>query len=102
MEYIPSWKYHKKMTRNPYPSEVQDRFIVRLPNGMREKIAEIAKANGRSMNAEIVARLEQSFKGQEGDALKSIDRFITALDEKGINALLKGLENYKKIIKQES
>lgn len=42
------------------PSRDQDKFMVRMPEGMRERIAEEAKANGRSMNAEIVARLEQS------------------------------------------
>ena len=35
--------------------------MLRFPDGMRDKIAEIAKSNGRSMNAEIIARLEQSF-----------------------------------------
>ncbi|OUM01781.1 Arc family DNA-binding protein [Variovorax sp. JS1663] len=38
-----------------------DKYIVRFPEGMRERIAEVAKANNRSMNAEIVARLESSF-----------------------------------------
>lgn len=36
--------------------------MVRLPDGMRDKIAEAAKANNRSMNAEIVARLQDSFE----------------------------------------
>ncbi|WP_257835238.1 Arc family DNA-binding protein [Burkholderia glumae] len=49
------------MEKKPYPSETQERFIVRFPDGMRDRIAEAAKANNRSMNAEIVARLEQSF-----------------------------------------
>jgi hypothetical protein len=31
---------------------------LRLPEAMRERIAELAKQNGRSMNAEIVRRLE--------------------------------------------
>lgn len=39
-----------------------DKFIVRLPDGMRDQISEAAKAANRTMNAEIVARLEWSFK----------------------------------------
>lgn len=39
----------------------QNRFLVRMPEGMRDRIADAAKANGRSMNSEIVARLESSF-----------------------------------------
>jgi hypothetical protein len=39
-----------------------DRFMLRLPDGMRDQIAESAKENGRSMNAEIVARLQSSYE----------------------------------------
>lgn len=34
---------------------------LRLPDGMRDQLKQSAEANGRSMNAEIVARLEASF-----------------------------------------
>ena len=37
-----------------------DKFIVRLPEGMRDAIRRSADAKGRSMNAEIVARLRGS------------------------------------------
>lgn len=47
--------------REPYPSETKDRFMVRLPDGMREKIKTAADAANRTMNGEIVARLEASF-----------------------------------------
>lgn len=39
-----------------------DKYIVRFPEGMRARIAELAKTNNRSMNAEIVARLQQSLE----------------------------------------
>ena len=45
------------------PSRSADQFVVRLPDGMRDLIAEAAKANNRSMNAEIVHRLDKSFEG---------------------------------------
>lgn len=48
---------NKKPPRSPQTS---DKFILRLPDGMRSEIAAEAKANGRSMNAEIVARIEAS------------------------------------------
>lgn len=38
-----------------------DKFMLRLPDGMRERIAKVAKANNRSMNAEIVYVLEAHF-----------------------------------------
>lgn len=38
----------------------QDKFVVRFPDGLRDQIADAARESGRSMNAEIVYRLEQS------------------------------------------
>lgn len=35
-----------------------DQYIVRFPDGMRDRLKANAEANNRSMNAEIVARLE--------------------------------------------
>lgn len=45
-------------------SNQADHVIVRLrvPPDLRDKIAESAKEHKRSMNADMVARLEQSFK----------------------------------------
>ncbi len=53
------------MPKKAFPSELQARFLVRLPDGMRDQIAESAKTNNRSMNAEIVARLQSTFVGQK-------------------------------------
>ncbi len=43
------------------PGRGSDQFPLRLPDGMRDRIKEAAMDNSRSMNAEIVARLEESF-----------------------------------------
>jgi len=48
-----------------YSSRTADKFVVRLPEGMRERIADVARNHHRSMNSEIIARLEQSLQ-QEG------------------------------------
>jgi len=42
-------------------SNTSEQFILRLPDGMRDRIKKEADKNGRSMNAEFVARLELSF-----------------------------------------
>lgn len=42
--------------------QTADKYILRFPDGMRDRIAEAAKTNNRSMNAEIVARLDASFE----------------------------------------
>ena len=38
-----------------------DKFIVRFPAGVRDRIATAAKQNGRSMNAEILALINAGF-----------------------------------------
>lgn len=45
------------MKEKPY------KFVVRLPMSMRDRIAESAQLYRRSMNSEIVARLQESFSG---------------------------------------
>ena len=54
-----------------YSSRTADKFVVRLPDGMRERIADVARNHHRSMNSEIIARLEQSLvqEGSLGDEL---------------------------------
>lgn len=50
-----------------YSSRTADKFVVRLPDGMREKIAEVARTHHRSMNSEIISRLERSMLEDVGD-----------------------------------
>ena len=47
-----------------------DQFPLRLPDGMRDRIKESAEAAGRSMNAEIVLRLERSLFLDSADAVR--------------------------------
>lgn len=50
------------MSRSDFPSGRLDQFSCRLPDGLRDNIKEAAGRNGRSMNSELIARLEQSFE----------------------------------------
>lgn len=47
------------------PSRAADKYILRLPDGMRDSIRERAAANRRSMNAEIVHYLDCALSVQE-------------------------------------
>lgn len=42
------------------PSRGSDQFVVRFPEGMRDHLKRMAERYGRSMNAEILYRLEES------------------------------------------
>jgi len=52
-------------------SRTADKFVVRLPDGMRERVAEVARINHRSMNSEIIDRLEQSLLNPRFEPVKS-------------------------------
>lgn len=46
---------------NPYFKQTDPQYKLRWPEELRDKVAASAKAYNRSMNADIVARLERSF-----------------------------------------
>ena len=46
---------------NRYDSRTADKFVLRMPNGMRSRIEALASESHRSMNSEITIRLERSF-----------------------------------------
>lgn len=47
--------------KDKYPSDVAERFQIRLPAGLRDRIKAYAERHGRSMNTEIVRVLEREF-----------------------------------------
>lgn len=66
------------MMSNPQPHKRDEKFVVRLPAGMRYQIAARASENVRSMNSEFVHRLQATAK-LEADldrALRTIDQLL--------------------------
>lgn len=56
-------KSHNPVTSTDTSRHEVEKFVVRLPTGMRARIADVARANHRSMNSEIITRLEDSLNG---------------------------------------
>lgn len=44
------------------PSRGSDQFNLRFPEGMRDRLKQAAAENGRSMNAEIIQRLQETLE----------------------------------------
>jgi hypothetical protein len=44
-----------------FPSQKQDKFVLRLPDGLRDRIKKKADDHSRSMNAEIIQLLEREY-----------------------------------------
>lgn len=81
--------------QNKSISRESDKFMLRLPDGMRDKIAYVAKANGRSMNAEIIARLERTFS-QENPASNDISVTMDQFDKIIEDAIQRALAEARK------
>ncbi|MCH7333830.1 Arc family DNA-binding protein [Acinetobacter modestus] len=65
-------------------------YNLRLPQELKDKIAESAKELNRSMNADIVARLEDSFEQKNLSKLNEVplEQLLAAVMEKlGKNSL---------------
>lgn len=48
-----------------------DQYMLRFPPGLRDRVKDAAAEHGRSMNSEIVARLEETF-GREADGVRAV------------------------------
>ena len=64
-------------------SREQDKFVIRLPDGLRPQIAATARNNQRSMNGEIIIRLQRSLTQDQ----------LRDEQEKIISVLLKQIED---------
>jgi len=63
----------------PANSRTADKFVVRLPDGMREQISEVAKESNRSMNSEIITRLEYSLAGEAPPVATRVEPWTPAI-----------------------
>lgn len=57
----------------------QDKFIIRLPHGLRDRIKAAADQNGRSMNSEIVAVLLEAFPDYLSDNRARLEGIASVL-----------------------
>lgn len=46
------------------PSRFLDKIIIRVPNGMRDRIKRVAEANNRSVNAELLVLLDRTYPAE--------------------------------------
>lgn len=58
--------------KKAFPSDSQDKFMLRFPEGMRDEVKKAAEKNGRSMNAEIIHRLTESFEKESATVVRPV------------------------------
>lgn len=75
--------------------------MIRLPDGMRDQLSELARLNGRSVNAEVVSRLERSLRGDnEIENTYDVVQKLTAVDHE-MQALKANFVNLLRAINEE-
>ncbi len=91
-----------------------DKFMLRLPDGMRDRIKAAAEKNGRSMNAEIVNALESVFSKDsfelEETVFEMVDGGLALVDPpyslehalRETSALVRGLSGLEQRLKELS
>lgn len=57
------------MSANQYDSRTADKFVVRLPDGLRADIEAAANASDRSMNSVFIQAVRQYLDGQNRQTL---------------------------------
>lgn len=60
---------------------LNDSYTLRLPSELKAKVAESAKLQNRSLNADIVARLEKSFNEDSNQKMFSEKETIHAMQK---------------------
>ena len=69
---------------NQTPVREYEKMLIRLPPGMRDALAAVAKANSRSVNAEVLAMLAQGIvdhKSPPKDAIEELGRRVEEMRE---------------------
>jgi predicted DNA-binding protein len=80
---IPAERFQKWASTLQITSRESDKFILRLPDGMRERLAEVAESQGRTMNAVVIGALAENLAGAKTfeRRLDEIEKAIRALTE---------------------
>lgn len=56
--------------------QTEDKYVIRFPDGLRNRIKKAAEHNNRSINAEIITTLEEKYPpSDEGAAQEMIQLF---------------------------
>jgi hypothetical protein len=70
---------------------------LRLPSDLKDRLTALAEENGRSLNAEVVRRLEESLVGETGGVAAPIDdRTLDLFADTVAGKVVQALDNREK------
>jgi hypothetical protein len=73
-------------------TRASDKFILRLPDGMREQLAEVAERERRSMNSVALDALAMYFASKDAAPKQSLEAAVRELSERQQRALREIIE----------
>ncbi|SOC02169.1 Arc family DNA-binding protein [Rhodobacter maris] len=74
---------------------LSDKFMLRLPDGMRDRIKAAADASNRSMNAEIVATLEEKYPARDDALIEALEQFSKQLPKISMEEALRRMKEFE-------
>ncbi|MGI8397772.1 MULTISPECIES: Arc family DNA-binding protein [Agrobacterium] len=66
-------------TQTKKPNDELDKFLLRMPDGLRERIKAAAERNNRSMNSEIIDSLEKLYPAPSIN-IDELARFLASIN----------------------
>ncbi len=94
-----STKIDLEVKDKDYYHQTDPQYKLRWPKELREKVAQSAKKHNRSMNADIVARLEQSLANEELPTITQADKdYLTKIQsiEEKLDMIINNTDVLKK------
>lgn len=85
------------MTNDAENRTLSDKFMLRLPDGMRDRIKAAAEASNRSMNAEIVGALEEKYPAPTSPSVERMLEFMVFM-EAGHDGLRASHDRFRSLI----
>jgi plasmid stability protein len=97
------YRYAFSMT-DQSPSRSLDKIIIRLPDGLKERIRRVAVKNDRSVNAELLALLERTYPPEStvDDYIRDIADFVKMAPDDDQASLWRGVFEKLEAVRKET
>jgi hypothetical protein len=78
-------------------NRASDKFVLRLPGGMREHLARVAEREGRSMNSVVVTALAAYFESEDAPKKSGFDvEAVIRFFSEGQQQIIESLDELKR------
>lgn len=85
------------------PIREMDTILVRVPDGMKKRVVERARANGRSISAEVLGILENAMEESGSARMRELEQIIKTItaEQDALNNRLHDLRERREAAREE-